>query len=205
MIKESIKNSFSESFIKDLQEQISFSFSRDRQVKEEKIFLFFEVIQSRLKNQIQKLNRRANLNLSIGSATTILSLIALGYIVFQHTVEMNDLPKILNHYIPRISLIVFVEIFAFFFLRLYKTNLNDIKYYQNELTTIELKVSSINTAISYGNEGDLTTIINELAKAERNLTLKNGETTVDLEKSNLEKGYFKDALDFASSIINKQK
>ncbi|MBI5525005.1 MAG: hypothetical protein HY897_01580 [Deltaproteobacteria bacterium] len=42
----------------------------------------------------------------------------------------------LSHYVPRITTVTFIEVFAFFFLKLYRASLIEIKFYQNELTSL---------------------------------------------------------------------
>jgi len=45
--------------------------------------------------------------------------------------------------VPRVTLGLFIQVFAFFFLRLYKSTLEEIKYYQNELTTLHCYHTSL--------------------------------------------------------------
>ena len=51
------------------------------------------------------------------------------------------------YYAPRLTLSIFIEFFSFFFLRLYKTGISEIKYFQNELTNAELKFIAVEKAI----------------------------------------------------------
>lgn len=48
-----------------------------------------------------------------------------------------------------------IELFAYFFLSLYRTSLQKIKYFQNELTNIEAKQIALRAALSYGEQCDL--------------------------------------------------
>ena len=41
---------------------------------------------------------------------------------------------------------IFIEVFSFFFLKLYKSGLADILYYQNELTNLESKFLALELA-----------------------------------------------------------
>jgi hypothetical protein len=88
----------------------------------------------------------------------------------------------LIRFIPRLSLVIFIEIFAFFFLKMYKGNLNEIKYFQNELTNLEAQFSSMKVAVYTGNKAMLTSVIDVIARTERNFILQKGETTVGLEE-----------------------
>ena len=82
-----------------------------------------------------------------------------------------------------ISLSLFIEIFSFFFLKLYKSGLTEIKYFQNELTNIEMKFVSLDTALCTGEKDTITGVISEFSKTERNFILEKGQSTVELECS----------------------
>lgn len=101
---------------------------------------------ARLSEEIAKLTRTSNLNLVFGTVTTVFAGTALAYMVFRNGTTFKDLPSLLSYYVPRLTTIVFAEVFAFFFLRLYKANLADIKYYQNELTTLALRSVALEQA-----------------------------------------------------------
>ena len=102
------------------------------------------------------------------------------------------------------SLAVFVQTFAYFFLRLYKTSLDDIKYYQNEITNIESKWLALNAVMEEKDKALLKIIVDSLSKTERNFILKKGDSTLGLERERLEKNevieLVKDALGTASKI-----
>ncbi len=85
------------------------------------------------------LTRRSNINLVIGVVTTLLAVGLLAYVVLPDTLSSSDVGMVLLHFLPRLSIVVFIQTFSFFFLRLYRSGLNDIKYYQNELTNLETK------------------------------------------------------------------
>src|SRR5574339_301622 len=51
----------------------------------------------------------------------------LGYAVFNPPATVAA-PELLSYFVPRVSLVVLIEVFAYFFLRLYKQSLNEIKY-----------------------------------------------------------------------------
>ena len=94
--------------------------------------------------------------------------IVLIFIAFDTKSSLVDLPAILAHYIPRISTVVFVEVFAFFFLKLYKVTLQEIKYFQNEFTNIEAQHIAIEAAFVQRHNKPLEGIIEQLMKTERN-------------------------------------
>ena len=154
----------------------------------------------RLKREISDLRLRSNINLLIGMAIT-----AGGLWLLWSTVSMVDASELLKSLasegqesnskflknlilpiLPRILLVVFVEVFAYFFLRLYRNGLSEIKYFQNELTNIESKLTAIEFAYVTKNDDALKYAIEGLSKTERNFVLEKGQTTVELERARSE-------------------
>lgn len=181
IIDEFIKTKFSDSFI---QERIESNY-KEEAIKNKKINNLINYIEnnsSRLDNEIARLRKSANLNLVIGSLSTFLAILCLVYEVFYNEIDFAETTKVLSHYIPRISLVIFIEIFAFFFLKLYKANLYEIKYFNNEKTNIDFKIFSLKTAIYYDDKEMINNCINSFIKTERNFIIKKDESTIDLEK-----------------------
>jgi hypothetical protein len=85
-------------------------------------------------------------------------------------------------------------VFAYFFLRLYKNGLEDIKYYQNEITNIDAKVTALSYISQNKNAALTKLVIESLAKTERNFRMKKGETTLGLERERLEKNELLDVV-----------
>ena len=118
------------------------------------IELRFEQLVGRLSNETQALKKRSNLNLVIGIGTGFIGLIALGFITFTITTSVatsqSDLKDvgamILTSYLPKLSLVMLIELFAYFFLKLYKSDLSEIKYFQNELTNVEMRYAAVRLA-----------------------------------------------------------
>ncbi|TKK71478.1 hypothetical protein FC093_00160 [Ilyomonas limi] len=159
----------------------------------------------RLKAEIIILTKRANLNLIIGTMISISALFLLGYFVLRENFNSSNLFNVLLHFIPRLSLVVFIELFAFFFLKLYRTSLSEIKYYQNELTNIELRQISLLAALNRGSQEGLSIVIKELIMTERNFKLSKGESTVELEKTKLENKGLKEMLSIVSASSKGKK
>ncbi|WP_315983120.1 hypothetical protein [Aliamphritea spongicola] len=74
--------------------------------------------------------------------------------------------------LPRILLVIFLEIFAYFFLRLYKDGLSEIKYFQNELTNLESKLIALETSYLTKNLASINKSVESLLKTERNFVLE---------------------------------
>jgi hypothetical protein len=128
----------------------------------------FQDTAARLRAEIGSLTRRGNLNLVIGVVTTGFAVALLVYMVLGATSAFESWPVLLSHYIPRITTVVFIEIFAFFFLRLYKSSLIEIKYYQDELTTLASQHIAFEAAHAAGEDKAKLAVITQLVKPSRN-------------------------------------
>ncbi|MEP4094100.1 hypothetical protein [Reichenbachiella sp.] len=161
-------------------------------------------IKYRIEKEIARLSRNGNLNLTIGFVTTFMAIFFLGYSVLSIQNVDGTYDDFLYSFIPRVTLSVFIEIFSFFFLRIYKNNLEDIKYFNNERTNIDLKLLALKTAY-YRDDNELTkSVVSELSKTERNFTLKKGESTVDIEKLKFDSSQKHDVLSSILKIIEKK-
>lgn len=145
----------------------------------------------RLSREIEALMRRGNLNLVLGTFTTAAGIVVIAIIAFGSA----PLGPTGDHWTPtflmRLSLAVFIEVFAFFFLRMYRTNLSEVKYYQNEITNLECRMGALLVSIITGSRAEMEKSLAALTRTERNFTLSKGETTVDLEKLRIESEGFK--------------
>lgn len=140
-------------------------------------------IKNRIERETARLARYGYINLMIGFITTFLAIFFLGYSLLGVQTENITSTEYIYHFIPRLSLSVLIELFSFFFLRLYKNNLEDIKYFNNERTNIEMKIVAIKTSLAYDDKETVKSLMLELAKTERNFVLKKGESTVEIEKN----------------------
>ena len=115
------------------------------------------------------LQRRSELNLAIGSAITAAAATVLIYMVLIEPHPTGDLSSVLTFYIPRVSTIAFIEVFAFFFLRLYRVSFDDLKFYQNEISTIQAKAMAIEYSLLSNSETGRLMVVGELARSDRAL------------------------------------
>ena len=119
----------------------------------------------RLKQEIAALSRRGNLNLVIGVLTTSLAAALLVYTSVQATHNFTALPELLSYYIPRITTVIFIEVFAFFFLRLYRTSLAQLQYYQDELTRVAMYEVAIESAMRTQDNAILGSVLRRMITA----------------------------------------
>ncbi|SFO83031.1 hypothetical protein SAMN05443579_106372 [Variovorax sp. PDC80] len=90
-------------------------------------------LENRIRLEIESLGLKGNINLTIGVITTLLAVGTLTVMVFTSNRDFKNLIDVASHYVPRLALVVFIEIFSFFFLRLYRSTLDEIRRYQEKL------------------------------------------------------------------------
>ena len=146
-----------------------------------------ETTVKRLSAERDALTRRGNFNLGVGSFVAVGGMGMLLYFLVAVTssaqAETNGW-EFVKQFLPQLSLVTIVEVFAYFFLRLYSRSLTEIKYFQNEISNFEAKLASVGMAVETRDEGLVGHIVRELARTERNHILKKGETTVTTGQSN---------------------
>ncbi|MCS3801465.1 hypothetical protein [Niastella sp. OAS944] len=152
----------------------------------EKVKAILGPLENNTEQYIAKLQRNSIVNLIIGIIGTIAAITILSYTLFVNK-DFSDLTKFLIHFLPRFVFIVSVQVFAFFFLRLYKNNLDDAKYFQNELTNISCKISALKVAFLLENSEMISSILEKLSTVERNFKLNKDETLFNIEKAKIEK------------------
>lgn len=161
----------------------------------------FLKIEERLLSEIKAVGKRSNLNLIIGSVVALIGLGLLLWFVFD--VHDNKLEgwKLLNAFLPRLSIIIIIEMFSYFFLKLYRESMDRIRYYQNELTNIETKKTAILVACMVENDNEhKKSLIENLISVERNIFLKKGETTIELEKIRMDNSFGNNVLKYIKDL-----
>lgn len=179
-----IKVNAADQFLETLQEQVQSKvddLTRDRNLR-----LRLTRSTERLGEEIDDLKRRGLTNLLAGMCITALGVIALAAMLL-FTPDAGLSPwQFFSHYVPRLTLIILIEIFAYFFLRLYKANLQDIKYFQNEITNIESKHVALQAIFLAKEPSLLADVVSSISKTERNRILEKGQSTVEIERAKLE-------------------
>ncbi|QDV50869.1 hypothetical protein [Gimesia fumaroli] len=166
LLSDSIKDTLSGSFLESIEQKYGKTiFSNYQNTRLNEIWVDSK---SRLQNEIESLSLRSNINLVIGVSTTLLAVVLLTFIVLSDEFSSTDIGTILIHFLPRLSIVIFIETFSYFFLRLYKSGLSDIKYYQNELTNVEARQLALETSLFENITDRSHSVITELAKTDRN-------------------------------------
>ncbi|WP_153066870.1 hypothetical protein [Xanthomonas arboricola] len=138
----------------------------------------------RLSQEIEALAKRGNVNLILGMTTAFFGLTVLTLSVLMAPQTGSD-TYFFQYFIPRFTLAVVIELLSFFFLKLYKQTLSEIKYFQNEMTNCESKAMAVTLASQSENSTALAKVIELFATTERNFVLQKGQTTVELERERL--------------------
>lgn len=153
----------------------------------------------RLENEIDRLNRRGGVNLVIGTLIALAGILYLGFTVTS-TLIVNDKLDYILHMAPRLSFVIVIELFAYFFLKLYKNGFDEVKYFQNELTNIDSKMLGIKFLKDVRNEELMGEVIKNLMATERNFILDKGQSTVSLEQQRLKNEEEKNVIDILKEI-----
>ncbi|HCG8041931.1 TPA: hypothetical protein NJ512_003181 [Vibrio parahaemolyticus] len=201
-IKSSIVDDASSSVLQEIEKRFSKDLRRDRflsSIREQ-----CDMTRRRLMREIDSLTRRGNLNLIIGVLTTLVAVVILASTVLSGEKQLTN-DELISYYLPRITLSLFVEIFSFFFLKLYKAGLSEIKYFQNELTNVEMKFIAAEKAIMLESQESQSKVIEALSETERNFKLSKGESTVELEKYRANQDSMTKVLDSVKGIVSGAK
>ena len=137
----------------------------------------------RLREELDALSWRGNLNLTIGCVMAVMGIAILGYAV---VAPAPGADATLSYYLPRAGLSLLIQLFAYFFLRLYRSSLTEIKYFQNEITTLDCKSIAVSASVLSGSSAATAAGIKALSATDRNFVLKKNETTVELERARAE-------------------
>jgi len=186
----------------------------DKDKSLERMASLVDMATARLKAEIAQLSKRADIYIIFGSGITLIGGVFLYFTVqellgaysvsgSQDSVSINasDVFSV----VIRLSIVVFIEVFAFYYLRLYRNIMENIKYYQNEITNIEMKILSLHALEGSDCNESLKALTSELAKTERNFVIDKNKTTVDLERNKLESDFFKSSTDNFVKLVKSIK
>lgn len=130
---------------------------------------------------------RSAINLSIGMVIAGFGVWILYQMLTSITYTSTDWQVPVLQFVSRLSVVIVIEIFAYFFLNLYRGGLQEIKYFRNEMTNIMSRQIALRAAMPMLEPETIARIVLNLAETERNFVLKKGESTVGLEQNRLER------------------
>ncbi|MGE1094703.1 hypothetical protein [Pseudomonas zeae] len=201
-LKAQIRAGAGESLLSEIRADLAATQKRD--IRDKEMSIKFDESRTRLSRELEALSRRGNLNLALGAFTTVIGLSILGMSVFQEVTTSKDIWEFAAHFAPRLTLVVMIELFAYFFLALYKTSLQEIKYFQNELTNVESKQIALSVALDASDQSLIAGMISSLAATERNHVLSKDQTTVELEKAKIDREGRGDIAKYLSELLQKK-
>lgn len=175
-IKEKIQNEATDDYIKEIREKLKY-----------KDVLEYSKLRSnltfiRIENAIIAQNAKANLNLALGIVTAIIGIVFLAFVISNYNDLTLDLSQFLYNFLPRLSIVILIETFSYFFLKMYKYNLKEIKYFQDEATSIEHRLQALNIAIQLDDKEIIKTILLSFSSFDKNKE-KNNEITENMPLS----------------------
>ena len=160
--------------VKALQEQLNFA--QERGLRDEKGVPTSEwraalsSTRERMLSETERLRNRSTVNLTIGLGFSVVAVFALVLLLFvvQPSETFSTISEFAASFLPRLTIVVMLQLTASFFLWMHVANENDIKQNKNEITNIDLKYVSGNML----GEGDAFKEVSiSLAKEERNFIL----------------------------------
>lgn len=205
-----ISEALEERFVQNKSDGIIWSIYRNTEQKLEQFSessiagKVFEQTRQRLGEQIFSLQRRGNLNLVLGITITIIGLIILWYYVLFQGFSSHNEEEFLAFFVPRLSLVILIETFAYFFLRLYKASITDIKFFQNELTNIEAKLTAMQLTFPGKNPEERLCILTHLIRTERN-PVKVQKATIEAGTNHMDSASLIDLIKTISDVLIKKQ
>lgn len=126
---------------------------------------FYESTNSRIRTEIERIKLNANINMIIGVGASIVAIYLLYSTIQNHKIELLEI-------IPRATISILIEAFAFFFFSQYRKQQEEIKYWNNEKTNLDIKIFALSIAIDdeeIGTKDYMRNLITDLIKTERNI------------------------------------
>jgi hypothetical protein len=171
------------------------------------MFNSFAESKERLKEETNRLNRQAIINLLLCFLIAFMIIALISYSSF-FSQDYKDI-KTWNDFVikltPKIISILSLLTIFLYFIRMYKTNIIDVKYYQNELTNIDLKFIAAQAATIDPEKETINKLINDFSNAERNQQISKDFTTSELERVKLENEINKDYLAKIGELLSVSK
>lgn len=152
--------------------------------------------------------RRTDVYMILGVAIAFLGMI-FWYITFSKVNSLDTLAGILHEVLPRITILLFIELLAGFFLRQYRIGIEDFKYYFEMEQRARWKAIAYLITTENGEEEHIRKFALTLSENVWPSALKKGETTGSLEAMKSEPNITLEALrmfaDAAKEAIKREE
>lgn len=176
MVFNSLKSDVLDNYIDELKSRIQNNNTLSR------VEDYFVEMKERLVLRSNSLNVTSRINLFIGISIAAIGISILLYFVFNINYSNNDNTLMFFELSSKAGVSLAIELLSFFFLNLYKRNLQEIKYIQNEITNIEAKKVSLVMSAELPDKLKFK-IFESLSKTERNFILEKGQSTVEIAQN----------------------
>lgn len=119
------------------------------------------VSRNRLSSESKRLKERSTANLTLGVAFSIVAAITLAALLFLFPDEdiKNSTSSFILFFVPRLTIVLLIQVVAAFFLRMHAHNEKDIEKNKNQITDLETKYVAIQIAESAGRSEDLIELL----------------------------------------------
>lgn len=106
------------------------------------------VARTQLTEAVASAGRRGTLNMAAGIILSVGGSGVLVWLAFDATSSIvpASIPEALNHLVPRVSIAVFLQVLAYFFLRMYGQSIAQISEFQKALTRVEMRFAAYDLA-----------------------------------------------------------
>ncbi|GLR79801.1 hypothetical protein HUE56_19770 [Azospirillum oryzae] len=166
----------------------------------------------RLAFEVNRSAGRTSTNLIFGSLVAIIGIFIIGSAVFGGP-DMTDLVSrdstkitpeitIIIAFLPKTVLGIFVEVVAFFFLKLYRRGFDEIRYFQNEISNLDALASALSASLMSGNSDLVKSVAEKIASIERNFVIEKGQSTIDLRREEMHVEGDRQMVESIKGIIN---
>jgi len=184
-ISTNVSKQLSKSMSKDVLNEIETKYSSD--ILKNSALKSVDAVVSNLISALEKersvVSTRTATNLALGIIIAGSGLYVLYQTLTVIDFNESDWKATAIQLVARLSVVIVIEIFAYFFLNLYKNGLQEIKYYRNEITNSMSKQTAIKLAAMDESLKNIPDLITNLAETERNFILKKGERTLSSEQN----------------------
>lgn len=198
-ITSQLSKTIDKSVLKEIEEKYSNEIFRNEVVV--RASDVFEDLISRLEIERRVVSTRSIFNLIIGVCIAVSGMIILYDTVRVVNFDLSDWKNISLEIVARLSVVLVIEIFAYFFLNLYRSGLQEIKYYRNEITNIFARRIAFNLSLIENPQGGLSKLIDNFSTTVRNFVLKKGERTILSEYGQSASENSNNILDQASEAV----
>ena len=176
--KQQVSKEITEDIVRDI--RASFERELNSSVQIDAANVALTRVAGRLSDACDEVRNRANLNLIMGTVACSVGVMMLLALVFWFPQGEAGEPwekTALVRTLPRLSLVIIIELVGYFFLGLYRLGTSELKFFQNELTNVELWAISYMHAMRVNDHTLIGDIVKKLLSVERNFIIKKGETT----------------------------